>query len=101
MTFNSGFIYIRNHESYEKYDAYKLGKTQNIPERVSTYVTSEMKSGTMIRAFEVPYKEMNNIELFLQEEFRDLNIRYNGATEFYNTKIYDLLEPCIKLIFYF
>lgn len=43
MTF--GYIYIRNHESYYKYNAFKIGKTNNIPERDSVYATSEIKKG--------------------------------------------------------
>ena len=28
-----GYIYVRRHESYDKYNAIKLGKTINIPDR--------------------------------------------------------------------
>ena len=34
-----GYIYVRNHEAYDKYDLCKIGKTENIPKRDTTYVT--------------------------------------------------------------
>lgn len=37
-----GFIYIRDHESYKQYNAYKLGITYNIIEREYTYLTGEI-----------------------------------------------------------
>ena len=40
-------IYIRLHESYEKYNACKVGKTLNIPERDSLYTTGEIKRGIL------------------------------------------------------
>jgi predicted helicase len=93
-----GYIYIRYHESYDKYDACKLGKTQNIPDRDNTYVTGEILRGHFEAVFEVSYGEMNNIEHLLQNEFRELNIKINGATEFYNKQIIELVEPyLIKL----
>lgn len=40
-----GYIYIRNHSSYDIYDACKIGKTNNIPERDMQYATGEIKRG--------------------------------------------------------
>tara|TARA_B110000259_G_scaffold157638_1_gene179631 strand:+ start:2416 stop:4605 length:2190 start_codon:yes stop_codon:yes gene_type:complete len=88
-----GYIYVRFHESYEKYNACKLGKTQNIPDRDNTYVTSEILRGNFEYVFEVSYGEMNNIEKKLEKEFCKLNIRINGAREFYNKQIIALIEP--------
>ena len=88
-----GYIYVRFHESYEKYNACKLGKTQNIPDRDNTYVTSEILRGNFEYVFEVSYGEMNNIEKKLEKEFCKLNIRINGAKEFYNKQIIALIEP--------
>lgn len=33
-----GYIYLREHESYDIYNCYKLGKAVNIPERENTYI---------------------------------------------------------------
>ena len=97
---STGYIYIRYHESYDKYDACKLGKTQNIPDRDNTYVTGEILRGHFEAVFEVPIENMGNIEHLLQNEFRELNIKIDGATEFYNKKIITLIEHyLIKLGF--
>ena len=48
-----GYIYIREHEAYSKYDACKLGKTENIPERDNTYITGEIFRGIFTLVFEV------------------------------------------------
>ena len=98
MNKTNGYIYIRYHESYDKYDAYKLGKTENIPNRDNGYVTGEILRGHFEAAFEVPIEKMGIIERLLQNEFRELNIKIDGATEFYNKQIIELIEPyLIKL----
>jgi hypothetical protein len=43
MTSINGYIYVRNHPSYE--DACKMGKSNNIPERDTQYATGEIKRG--------------------------------------------------------
>lgn len=93
MNQTNGYIYIRNHESYEKYDAYKLGKTGNIPDRENTYVTNEMLRGEFELVFEVSYTEMDIIEKELQKKFCEFNIRIDGGKEFYNKKFITLIEP--------
>ena len=52
-----GYIYIREHESYEKYNACKVGKTLNIPERDSLYITGEIKRGIFTLVLEVKMEE--------------------------------------------
>lgn len=36
---NKGYIYIRTNELYNIHNVYKLGKTENIPERDNQYKT--------------------------------------------------------------
>jgi superfamily II DNA or RNA helicase len=95
MNFNStkGYIYTRNHASYEIYDACKLGKAHNIPERDTQYATGEITRGHFEEVFEVPITQMGIIERLLQSEFNELHIKYNAGTEFYNKKIITLIEP--------
>ena len=88
-----GYIYLRNHEAYDKYDLCKIGKTENIPERDTTYVTGEVMRGKFTIVFEVPHKQMNIIERHLNMKFADLNKRFDGGIEFYNKKIIELIEP--------
>jgi len=52
----NGYIYIRNHPSYELENVYKLGKASNIPERDSQYATGEIKRGYFEIIFEIPIK---------------------------------------------
>ena len=95
MNFNStkGYIYARNHTSYEVYDACKVGKANNIPERDTQYATGEITRGYFEEVFEVPITQMGIIERLLQSEFNELHIKYNAGTEFYNKKIITLIEP--------
>ena len=39
------YIYIRSNEYWNIYNVFKLGKTTNIFDRESTYITSEIKRG--------------------------------------------------------
>ena len=88
-----GYIYIRNHPSYDIYGACKMGKTNNIPERDTQYATSEIKRGYFESVFEVPIEKMGIIERLLQYEFREFNVKYDAGTEFYNKEIITLIEP--------
>ena len=58
-----GYIYIRNHLSYNEYDACKMGKTTNIPERDMQYATGEIKRGYFELVIQVPILKLNIIEM--------------------------------------
>jgi superfamily II DNA or RNA helicase len=85
-----GYIYIRVHPSYE--NACKLGKARNIIERDSQYATGELRRGKFEAVFEIPLNDMGDLELLLQKEFVDFNIKYDGGTEFYDQKIITIIE---------
>ena len=93
MTQTDGYIYVRNHISYDVDDACKMGKSNNIPERDAQYATGEIKRGYFEAVFEIPIKKMGIIERLLQNEFCELNIKYDAGIEFYNKKIISLIEP--------
>jgi superfamily II DNA or RNA helicase len=93
MNQTNGYIYVRNHPSYDVYDACKMGKTNNIPERDTQYATGEIKRGYFEAVFEVPIEKTQEVERFLQYELRELNVKYDAGTEFYNKKIITLIEP--------
>jgi len=98
MNFTNGYIYVRNHPSYDADNACKMGKASNIPERDTQYATSEIKRGYFEAVFEIPQEKMGIVERLLQNEFCELNIKYDAVTEFYNKKIITLIEPyLIKL----
>lgn len=86
------YIYIRSHSSYDDYNACKLGRTNNIPERDSQYATGEIIRGKFILVLEVFMKDIC-IEKLLQEEFINFNIKFDGGIEFYDKRIIKLIEP--------
>lgn len=93
MNQTNGYIYVRNHPSYDVDDACKMGKAINIPERDTQYATGEIKRGYFEAVFEVPIEKMGIVERLLQNEFSKLNVKYDAGTEFYNKKIITLIEP--------
>jgi superfamily II DNA or RNA helicase len=93
MNQTNGYIYVRNHPSYDVDDACKMGKAINIPERDTQYATGEIKRGYFEVVFEVPIEKMGIVERLLQNEFRELNVKYDAGTEFYKKKIITLIEP--------
>lgn len=93
MNSTNGYIYVRNHPSYDVDDACKMGKSDNIPDRDSEYATGEIKRGYFEVVFEVPIEKLGNVERLLQNEFSKLNVKYDAGTEFYNKKIITLIEP--------
>lgn len=93
MNQTTGYIYVRNHPSYDVDDACKMGKAINIPERDTQYATGEIKRGYFEAVFEVPIEKMGIVERLLQNKFRELNVKYDAGTEFYNKKIITLIEP--------
>jgi len=95
MNQTNGYIYVRNHPSYDVDDACKMGKAINIPERDTQYATGEIKRGYFEAVIEVPIEKMGIVERLLQNEFRELNVKYDAGTEFYNKKIITLIEPYI------
>lgn len=87
-----GYIYFRNHGSYLEHDAYKLGKTRNLAERDSQYATGEISRGWYEAAFQVPLQELHQIEVELQKEYKELNVRRNAGKEFFKRDIFPLTQ---------
>jgi hypothetical protein len=88
-----GYIYIRNHISYDINNVVKMGKTINIPERDNIYATGEPTRGYFEAVYEVDKENMGIIEKILQIKFSELNFKGNGGTEFYDKNIIQLIEP--------
>ena len=97
---NSGYIYIRVHGSYDKYNVCKLGKTLNLMERNSTYKTSEVECGFFELVIEVQKKKLDIIERLLQNYFKSLEYYYylDGGTEFFKKDIISLIVPYLKTL---
>jgi superfamily II DNA or RNA helicase len=100
----NGYIYIRFHESYDKYDVCKMGKATNIPERDSGYIPGEFVRGKFVIAFGIYAPNTSDkIEKILQNHFKHLNIvnkneeNRNGGGEFFHKTIVDLIEPFLQV----
>ena len=61
------------------YNACKLGKTINIPNRDQTYVTNEIKRGIFIIVIELDLIILDNIEKELQKYFNELDLNLQGC----------------------
>lgn len=87
----NGYIYVINHPSYDVDDACKISKANNIPERDTQYATGEIKRGYFEAVFEVPIEKMGIVERLLQNEIRELDVKYDDGTEFCYKKVIYIL----------
>jgi hypothetical protein len=71
MTSVNGYIYVRNHPSYDVDDACKMGKATNIPERDTQYATGEIKRGYFEAVFEVPISDTSSVNTELIGEVQN------------------------------
>jgi superfamily II DNA or RNA helicase len=99
-----GYIYLRQHENYDIYDIYKLGRTINFMNRDSTYSTGEYKRGKFIFALEILENNNKNInseyvEKLLQKYFKNYHKIFDGGIEFYNKEIINEIEPLLNKTF--
>jgi len=91
---NKEYIYIRNHESYNKYNAYKLGKTNNIIESDAMYIKNEIEPGTFICIIELINNRSSIVEKLLENYFKskNLHVYLNSSTKFFKKDIIELIE---------
>lgn len=90
-----GYLYIRNHESYNKYGACKLGRCENIPTREGLYKTSEILRGFFTLVIELNKEILVELETKLKNYFEILGLQcyINAGTEFFKKDISLLIEP--------
>ncbi len=93
-----GYIYVRNHSSYDEYNCCKLGKADNIPSRDGVYATGEIKRGYFELVIEMNNSSVTLVEKLLQKYFNSLgfHIKFDGGSEFYNKKIIELIIPFLE-----
>lgn len=89
-----GYIYSRINEMCNLYNCCKLGKSNSIPNRESSYATYEVKRGVFVKVFQVSIHEMDKIEKELIQHFTNqgYHIQDNGGKEFFDKKVTDLIE---------
>lgn len=90
-----GYLYVRIHESYNKYNACKFGMCENIPNRESLYKTSEILRGFFTLVIEVNKELVVQLENELKTHFSTLKMQVyiNSGTEFFKKYIIFLIEP--------
>ena len=59
----TGHIYLRSHESYDNYNAYKLGKSESCLDRESSYISGEITRGNYILVLKVLKKDFSLITM--------------------------------------
>jgi superfamily II DNA or RNA helicase len=102
------YIYIRHHESYQPYNAVKLGITTCIGSRDSTYATSEIQRGRFINVFELsnlsrkyPFSRnpLEHLEKLLHIYLKNLkkHIYINSGREFFNNDIISVIPSYLEL----
>lgn len=91
-------IYIRENEYWNLYGVFKVGKTINILDRESTYITSEIKKGTYKMVIGINLDILDDVEKLIQKRFKSLNVKIDAGTEFYKKEIINLIIPYLDEI---
>jgi len=88
-----GYLYYREHESYNRYNAGKLGISCCISNRDATYTSGEILRGVFKLVIEFDIDKMTLVEKLLQNYFKSLgyHIYINGGTEFFSSCILDII----------
>lgn len=84
-------LYCRFNEWWDMYNTFKLGKSRNIPERDSTYITSEIKRGEFKFVVEVDDIILDELEQDLMVYFNEYNVYIDGGKEFFKKEIIELI----------
>lgn len=90
---SKGYIYVRIHTSWDQNDVCKLGRTDNLIDRESTYITGEYQRGHFCLAYEMLNLKSEYVENLLKYEFEKYHRQEDGGTEFYDKQIIQLIEP--------
>ena len=95
----TGYIYIRKSPKWDDFQCYKVGKTENIINRETIYITGEIERGDIIKAFKfinITSEYLSIIDNTLKYELEDYNFYKNAGTEFYKNecigKIIDIFK---------
>ena len=88
----SGYIYLRQPGWSVK--IIKMGSTDNVRKRDSTYRTGELKRGQYISIYNC--NNHPDVEKKLHRQLKIYNIREDGGKEYYNPEIKNLLESELK-----
>jgi hypothetical protein len=93
-----GFIYVRTDNSKHQDNVCKLGQTDNIANRDSTYKTCEYIKGEFLLVIQIIDNIYTHIivEILLQKYFSQLHKYHNGGNEFYKYEIIKEIVPFLE-----
>jgi len=106
-----GYLYVREHPSYDY--TCKVGITDNIPDRDSTYATGELHRGTFSSVFKINLDSVDpprvlkerekdprlkTVETKIKDTFQMFHIYYDGGTEFFDRQVIVELESFLQSI---
>jgi predicted helicase len=90
---NLMFIYVRSSKLWNTVNVYKMGITDNIIDRESTYITYELERGEYLKIFKCKNIDRLLLDDLITDKFEYLNIYNDAGTELYNKKILEEIEP--------
>lgn len=97
MSQTKGYIYLRDNRWFTMENVIKMGVSQDIKNRNTTYITSEPIPGEFIYVIEIPIDKLPLIDRCLKNYFkRHHTYKRGGGTEYYDRCIINLLEPYIR-----
>lgn len=97
MNIITGYIYIRKNPYWDNDSCYKIGKTEDILNRESTYITSEIRRGQLIKLFKfinITEEYLNKIDSILKIELKEYNYYIDAGTEFFK---YECIDKIINI----
>lgn len=88
-----GYIYLRLNQWFIQKNVVKLGETENVNDRNSTYITGEPDKGEFIKIYEVDNSK--NVEYKLKQYLSNDHYNGDGGTEFFHYCIIDKIESAM------
>jgi len=84
------YIYVRDHESYTKYNAYKLGITNNIIDEHYNYTKMEYIRGNLVSVYMIENDSANIVYDIITNNLKNYELK--NTISFYNKIIDNLIE---------
>jgi hypothetical protein len=89
-------VYVRKNQWFSFFDIVKMGISELVKHRGSTYITSEIYRGEFILIVEILSGNINLIDKMLKNYFDQENFYRGSGTEFFNKSIVSLIIPFLE-----
>jgi superfamily II DNA or RNA helicase len=87
------FIYTRKSPFWDTENVCKVGISDNIVDRESSYITYELERGAYLNIFKCKNIDRLLLDDLIKDNFEYLNIYNDAGTELYDKKILEEIEP--------